>query len=153
MFRVWPKPGVCTYHCARCGARGYATDSDRRRSLSREEREVVELAQTEARKRDRLHRLQRHRLALRLWGEGVSIRGTLAEVYLVEHRGLDVRGLNLDHALRWNRHDGMLVALMTDAVTNDASAFIGPSSTPKGKRPDGRCWGRRAASASQPTTR
>ena len=119
-LRVWPlsSPGLVSYHCARCSSGGYVVDGGQRRSLSREEREVVELAATEARKRDRLHRLQRHKLALRLWGEGVDIRDTLAERYLVEHRGHDVRGLNLDHLLRWNRHDQMMVALMTDAVSN-----------------------------------
>jgi hypothetical protein len=56
--------------------------------------------------------------ATRIWRETVPLLGTPAERYFVEHRKLDVRRLNLSHALRWHAAHRMVVALMTDAATN-----------------------------------
>ena len=59
----------------------------------------------------------RARRALGIWSETVEYRGTLAERYLMEQRGLNVRSLQLDHVLRWHTGIGALVAVMTDPVT------------------------------------
>jgi putative DNA primase/helicase len=62
----------------------------------------------------------RTRMALRLWSEAVPVTGSLAERYFVERRRLDVRQLELRHALRWNGSIQAIVALMTDPVSGEA---------------------------------
>jgi len=63
----------------------------------------------------------RTRIALRLWSEAAPVTGSLAERrYFVEHRHLDVRPLELRHALRWNASIQAIVALMTDPVSGEA---------------------------------
>jgi hypothetical protein len=52
--------------------------------------------------------------AQRLWSETVPLGGTLGERYFVEHRKLDVRRLELDHALRWHKESRAVIGLMTD---------------------------------------
>ena len=52
--------------------------------------------------------------------DSVPITDTLAEVYFVEHRRLDIRQLDLGHALRWSGSKQAIIALMTDAVSGDA---------------------------------
>ena len=61
----------------------------------------------------------RIKAALRIWREAAPIGGTLAERYFVKHRKLDVRLLDLDHALRWHAGIRAVVALMTDPVSNE----------------------------------
>jgi hypothetical protein len=57
--------------------------------------------------------------ARRVWDETVPLAGTLAERYFIKHRTLDVRLLDLDHALRWHAGIRAVVALMTDPVSNE----------------------------------
>jgi putative DNA primase/helicase len=54
-----------------------------------------------------------------LWHRAVPLPGTLAEKYFVHYRKLKISRLDLDHCLRFNRVHRMVVALMTDPVTND----------------------------------
>src|SRR5262249_46048719 len=54
-----------------------------------------------------------------LWHRAVPLPGTLAEKYFVHYRKLKIGSLDLDHCLRFNRVHRMVVALMTDPVTND----------------------------------
>jgi len=65
----------------------------------------------------------RIKAARRIWGKSVPVAGTPAERYFVQHRTLDVRLLDLDHCLRW--HVGMraVVALMTDAASNEPTGI------------------------------
>jgi hypothetical protein len=62
----------------------------------------------------------RTRSALRAWRETVPLAGTIGERYFVDRRGLDIRLLDIDHALRWYLRSGAVVALMTDAVSGGA---------------------------------
>ena len=62
----------------------------------------------------------RTRSALRIWRETVPLTGTMGERYFVDRRGLDIRLLDIDHALRWHFVTGAVVALMTDAVSGGA---------------------------------
>jgi putative DNA primase/helicase len=59
----------------------------------------------------------RARAALRLWDESKSLTNTLGEVYLVEHRGLNIHALDLDHAVRWHLGIRAVIGLMTDGFT------------------------------------
>jgi hypothetical protein len=61
--------------------------------------------------------------AQRHWREAGPITGTLAERYFIEHRMLDVRLLDLDHALRWHAGIRAVVALMTDPVSGDPTGI------------------------------
>jgi putative DNA primase/helicase len=49
----------------------------------------------------------------------VPLPGTLGETYFTEHRGLKIGDLNLEHAIRYHPVHRMIVALMTDAISND----------------------------------
>jgi hypothetical protein len=62
---------------------------------------------------------ERIRIAQRIWSETTPINGTLAESYLVDHRQLDVGGLDLRHALGWHAGIGALVGLMTKAASGE----------------------------------
>jgi len=57
--------------------------------------------------------------ALSLWRGSVPLPGTLGETYFTEHRGLKIGDLNLEHAIRYHPVHRMVVALMTDAISND----------------------------------
>jgi hypothetical protein len=50
--------------------------------------------------------------ALTVWRELVPLPRTLGEKYLIEHRGLPISGLNLEHAIRYHSIHRMIVALM-----------------------------------------
>jgi hypothetical protein len=54
-----------------------------------------------------------------LWHKAVPIPGTLGEQYYTQHRKLPVGRLRLEHAVRFHPVHRMVVALMTDAVTNE----------------------------------
>lgn len=62
----------------------------------------------------------RIRAALGLWSASVPITGSLAQRYIVEHRGLDISCVDLAHVLRWNPRKRALIALMTDPVSGEA---------------------------------
>jgi hypothetical protein len=54
-----------------------------------------------------------------LWHRGVPLSDTLGETYFTQHRHLKIGGLNLGHAIRYHRVHRMVVALMTDAISNE----------------------------------
>lgn len=59
--------------------------------------------------------------ALKLFDQSAPIYGTLGERYLIEHRNLDVRGLDLYHAVRYHAGIRAVVGLMSDPVTGEAT--------------------------------
>lgn len=81
--------------------------------------------------------------ALRLWNQAVPIAGTRAETYLVEHRKLDVRGLDLGHVLRFHAGQSCMIALMTDAVTNEPRGVHRTFLNQDGAKIDRRMLGRK----------
>jgi len=81
--------------------------------------------------------------ALRIWGETVPLTGTLAERYFLEHRTLDVRLLDLDHALRWHCAKRAVVALMTDPVTGGPIGVHRTYLDPEGAKIERKMLGRR----------
>jgi hypothetical protein len=65
--------------------------------------------------------LANQHFARQIWSEtSPKLRGTLAERYYIEHRRLDVRHLDLAHALRWHSGKQAIVGLMTDPVSGEA---------------------------------
>jgi hypothetical protein len=86
VLRVWrTEPGFATYHCARCGERGFARDRDNRAAP----RDPARLAQARAETSERARALKakRQRLALWLWQRRRPVAGSIAESYLREARG------------------------------------------------------------------
>jgi hypothetical protein len=77
-----------------------------------------------------------------LWHRAVPLRGTLGEKYFIEHRKLKIGGLDLDHALRFNRVHRMIVALMTDPITNDPVGIHRTYLNPDGKKIERKMLGR-----------
>lgn len=59
----------------------------------------------------------RMQAAARLWGEASALAGTAGARYFIATRKLDVRRLDLDHALRWHAGEHCVTALMTDPVS------------------------------------
>jgi putative DNA primase/helicase len=57
-------------------------------------------------------------LAISLWRGSVLLPGTLGETYFVKQRNLPIRNLDLEHAVRYHPVHRMVVALMTDAISN-----------------------------------
>ena len=55
--------------------------------------------------------------ALSLWRGSVPLPGTLGETYFTQHRGLEIG--DLEHAVRYHPVHRMIVALMTDAISNE----------------------------------
>jgi putative DNA primase/helicase len=80
--------------------------------------------------------------ALSLWHAAVPLPGTLGETYFTQHRSLKVAGLNLDHALRYHSVHRMVVALMTDAVTNEPTGIHRTFLNPDGKKIERKMLGR-----------
>jgi hypothetical protein len=84
VLRIWhERPGFASYHCSRCGLRGYAHDREAR-PLKRDELDR-RLRAARARHTERIR--QRRKLAQWLWTGSLPARGTLAERYL-RHRGI-----------------------------------------------------------------
>jgi hypothetical protein len=86
VLRIWHvNADFATFHCARCGERGYVRDdSITRRSI---DHETLARAKAEADKRDRIAAAQRLDKARWLWTQRQPIVGTAAERYLCEARG------------------------------------------------------------------
>ena len=97
---------VVIFHCFRCGQKGTVFASDRQRVLTHAERTALERERELQRIRETEELQHKKHLARNLWNDLILIEGTLAEKYLVEHRGLDIRGLDLSHALRWSPESG-----------------------------------------------
>ena len=80
--------------------------------------------------------------ALSLWRGSVPLPRTLGEMYFTEHRGLRIGCLNLEHALRYHAVDRVVVALMTDAVTNKPTGIHRTFLKPDGKKIERKMLGR-----------
>src|SRR5262249_46347331 len=64
-------------------------------------------------------RERKQEIAVRLWSETVPLSGTLGEHYFLEHRKIDITGLDLSHVLRWHAADLMIVTRMSDPLTGE----------------------------------
>src|SRR5262245_9189380 len=81
---IWrDEPGFATFHCARCGEKGYARDQ----SAPLPDPELLARARAKQAELERVSVQARIDKARWLWSQSHSIRGTLAETYLREARG------------------------------------------------------------------
>jgi hypothetical protein len=143
VLRVWhQRPGFASYCCARCGERGYAEEHAARRRDPTKARQVRKLPppKIDAADDDQAKRIK---IALRTWGESVPLPGALGWRYFTERRGLHIGVLgDLSHALRWHEGIRAVVALMTDAATNEAigvhRTFLNPDGTKRERKMLGR---------------
>jgi len=86
VLRIWrTEAGFATYHCARCGERGFARDLDSR-VMPLDPARLAQ-ARAETAERDRAHKAKRQQLALWLWQRRRPIAGSIAETYLRDARG------------------------------------------------------------------
>jgi hypothetical protein len=86
VLRVWRiDANFASFHCARCGERGYAREeTSRHRSI---DRAAIAKARAEADERERIATAERLEKARWLWSQRRPIEGTPAERYLREARG------------------------------------------------------------------
>jgi hypothetical protein len=84
VLRIWRnEPAFATYHCARCGEKGYVRDGT---AVSLDPAAIAR-AKAEVAERDRVLAAERLSKAKWLWAKRRSIYGSLAETYLREARG------------------------------------------------------------------
>jgi Toprim domain len=84
-LRLWcADPGFISYHCARCGEQGWASNSDTARSAA----PPVDLSaiNAEVQRRDQDETRERLKVAMSLWRRRIPIDGTTAEIYLRQAR-------------------------------------------------------------------
>jgi Toprim domain len=85
VLRVWRlEPAFATFHCARCGERGFVRDGS---STKRPDAAAIERARGEAVERERITAAERLSKARWLWSRRKPIGGTVAEIYLRQARG------------------------------------------------------------------
>ena len=77
-----------------------------------------------------------------LWHRAVPLAGTLGETYFTKHRNLPISSVTLDHALRYHPVHRMIVALMTDPVTNEPTGIHRTFLNPDGKKIERKMLGR-----------
>ena len=82
---------------------------------------------------------RRIKTALSLWKASAPLPDTLGSRYFTERRGLHIGVLgDLSHALRWHEGIGAVVALMTNAVTNEPTGihrtFLNPDGTKRERK-------------------
>jgi hypothetical protein len=82
---------------------------------------------------------RRVKTALSLWKASAPLPDTLGSRYFTEHRGFHIGALgDLSHALRWHEGIGAVVALMTNAVTNEPTGihrtFLNPDGTKRERK-------------------
>ena len=78
-----------------------------------------------------------------LWHRAVPLPSTFGETYLIQHRKLkEIGKLTLDHALRYHPVHRMVVALMTDPVTNEPTGIHRTLLNPEGKKIERKMLGR-----------
>jgi hypothetical protein len=137
VLRVWhQEPGFASYACARCSESGWSRDGDAPilKPRPRPAPKAVEQDDADAIKR------QHH--AAEIWRTSVPLVGTLAHRYLVERRGLHIGTLDLAHCLRWSEREHAVIALMTDATTNEPTGvhrtFLNQDGTKRERRMLGR---------------
>lgn len=89
VLRVWRlEPGFATYHCARCGERGYIRDDNSQPQIDRIAFErALAAARAEAAERERVSAAERLSKAQWLWKSRKPIAGSIAETYLRQVRG------------------------------------------------------------------
>jgi hypothetical protein len=86
VLRVWRIDSeFASYHCARCGEQGYATEKRRERRPI--DRKALARVKAEAEARERASRAERLETARWLWSQRQPIADTPAEHYLREGRG------------------------------------------------------------------
>jgi Toprim domain len=130
VFRVYhPEPGFATYICARCGERGYAREDGRPSSRKTLRREFP--PRTLSLDQDQVVRTE---IAIRIWGDTDSLKGTLGAKYFTDRRGLHIGVLDLDHVLRWHARERMIVALMTDPSSGAACGIHRTFLNPDGSK-------------------
>jgi hypothetical protein len=78
--------------------------------------------------------------ALRLWGEGLDSRGTLAETYL-RSRSLDLPADLANEVLRWHPRIGAMLALFRNIATNAPQAVSRTYLTTRGEKIERRFLG------------
>jgi hypothetical protein len=84
VLRVWRFDcGFATFHCARCGERGFARDGS---TVSRPDPAVIARARAEANERERVTAAERLSKARWLWSLRKPLAGSIAETYLREAR-------------------------------------------------------------------
>jgi hypothetical protein len=84
VLRIWRnEPAFATYHCARCGEKGYVRDGTVRVADSA----AIERARAEAAQREGIREAKQLSTARWLWANRRPIHGSLAETYLREARG------------------------------------------------------------------
>ncbi len=84
VLRIWRnEPAFATYHCARCGEKGYVRDGTARPL----DLAAIERAKAEAARRESVTAAERLSKARWLWANRCPIQGSPAETYLREARG------------------------------------------------------------------
>lgn len=84
-LRLWcTDPSFISYHCARCGERGWASNSDAARSAGPPI--DAEAIAAEVQRREQVEARDRLKVAMSLWRRRVPIDGTAAETYLRDAR-------------------------------------------------------------------
>jgi hypothetical protein len=87
VLRVWRlDPGFASFHCARCGEKGFVRDNKTARHI---DPAAVERAKAEATKRERESAAERLNKARALWRRRQPLIGTPAETYLRDQRCID----------------------------------------------------------------
>jgi hypothetical protein len=85
VLRVWRfDRGFATFHCARCGERGFARDGSV--VFRRPDPAAIARARAEAAERERVTAAERLSKAQWLWSQRKPLAGTIAETYLREAR-------------------------------------------------------------------
>jgi hypothetical protein len=85
-MRLWcADPNFISFHCARCGEQGWASNSGASRPVAPAPETIAIAAEVQRRELDEAR--ERLKLSLRLWRRRVPIGGTAAETYLREARG------------------------------------------------------------------
>jgi hypothetical protein len=85
VMRIWRlDQGFASFHCARCGERGYVRDG----RLAPPAQAVIDRARNEAVERERVASTERLSKARWLWSRRLPLSGSIAETYL-RTRGYD----------------------------------------------------------------
>lgn len=82
VLRIWRLPGFASYHCARCGEKGFARDRD----APAPNPVVLERVRIESAQRDRDVAAEQYQKAVWLWSQRRPLAGSIAETYLREAR-------------------------------------------------------------------
>lgn len=87
VLRLWAAPGFISFHCARCGERGYVRDGERHRVNPK----VLARHHAATAERERIESERRRNMARWLWDQRRPIHRTPAERYLRQARGIGCR--------------------------------------------------------------